>query len=135
MSRNVIVGTVIAIPTSPIAVGASLSSYTCHATATRNAPSPSSETHMPTHSSRKSRCRSGVRSPLRSTPPERSSDSWLCSIAGRCFAGEEAQRGVGVHRPCEQEPLAERAAHLAQRVQLLGHLDALRDDLERERRA
>ena len=74
-SRNTIVGTVIAMPTTPIAAGASFSSYTCHASATRNAPSPSSETHMPIHRSRKSRSRSGVSSPRRETPTAESSAS------------------------------------------------------------
>jgi hypothetical protein len=38
-----------------------------------------------------------------------------------------------VHRPCEVEALAEIAAEVAQRVGLLGVLDALGDDGEAER--
>ena len=64
-----------AMPTMPIAVGPSLSWYTCQASATRNAPSPSSETHIPVHSSLKSRSRSGARSPCRLRPPVWSSPS------------------------------------------------------------
>ena len=73
INRNVIVGTVIAIPTSDIPVGPPpLMAYTCHAKATRNAPSPSSDAVAPVHSSRKSRSRSGVRSePDAGVPPGR----------------------------------------------------------------
>ena len=52
ISRHAIVGIVIAIPTVASAVGASDSVYTCHASATRNTPSPSSDTDMPPASSR-----------------------------------------------------------------------------------
>ena len=60
-----IVGTVIAMPTSDIPAGPLDMAYTCQAKATRNAPSPSSDAVAPIHSRRKSRSRSGVRMPLR----------------------------------------------------------------------
>ena len=51
-----IVGTVIAMPTSDIPVGPPPGiAYTCHAKATRNAPSPKSDAVAPVHSRRKSR--------------------------------------------------------------------------------
>src|SRR4029079_5100510 len=131
-SRNRMVGTVIAMPTTDSAVGASESAYTCQASATRNAPSPSNEMHIALHSRQKSRSRSGVSRPDRVSPPLRSSASWLWCI-GRREAGvhavgqvirQERERGVGVHRACEQEALAELAAEVAQRLPLLGELDA-----------
>src|SRR3954452_15010338 len=126
-SRKRMVGTVIAMPTSDIAVAAPDIAYTCHASATRNAPSPISEMQAPPHSSRKSRWRSGASRPPRATPPARSSASWLCSI-GELLGGlrEERQRVVGVHRLREVVALAEVATKVAQRVPLLLQLDALR---------
>ena len=59
-SSRTIVGTVIAMPTIASAVGVFDSAYTCQAIATRNAPSPSSETDIPVQSRRKSRWRSGA---------------------------------------------------------------------------
>ena len=47
MSRQTIVGIVIAMPTLARAVGALDNAYTCQASATRNMPSPSSETLIP----------------------------------------------------------------------------------------
>src|SRR6476661_7417129 len=111
---------------------------TCHASATRKAPSPTSDRHMPAHSSRKSRSRSGVSSPPRSTPPARSSASWLWSIGGgRALAAgrQEGPRRLGLHRAREVEALALLAAQVAQRRPLLGQLDALGDDLEAQRAA
>ena len=74
-SRQTIVGTVIAIPTIESAAGAFQTAYTCQAIATRKMPSPSSDTVMPDHSSRKSRCRSGASRFSRVNPPGRSSAS------------------------------------------------------------
>src|SRR4051812_6821826 len=135
-SRKRMVGTVIAMPTSDIAVAASDIAYTCHASATRNAPSPISEMQAPPHSSRKSRRRSGASRPPRATPPARSSASWLCSIGNRLGRPrEERQRVVRVHRLREEVALAEVAPEVAEGLHLLLQLDPLRDDLEVERRA
>ena len=74
-SRHTIVGMVIAIPTIASAAGAFQTAYTCHAIATRNTPSPTSDTVIPVHSSRKSRCRSGANRFSRLNPPGRSRPS------------------------------------------------------------
>src|SRR5436190_4457156 len=137
-SRNTIVGTVIAMPTTDSAVGASDSAYTCHASATRKAPSPSNDTQVAPHSRRKSRWRSGASRPVRLTPPVRSSASWLWCIGrrdGRHVLGEEREARVGIHRAGEEEALAELAPQLVQRLPLLGELDPFGDDLQTERRA
>ena len=55
-------------------------------------------------------------------------------VDGR-LPGDERHRRLRVHRPREQEPLPEVAPELSQSVGLLGNLDALGDDLERQRRA
>jgi hypothetical protein len=60
---SAISGIVIAMPISDSAVGALLSVYACQATATRKAPSPSSDTQRPMNSRRKSRCASSARGP------------------------------------------------------------------------
>src|ERR1700709_384753 len=129
------VGTGIATPTTARAVGASESAYTCQAIATRNTPSPSSDTHIPLQSSRKSRWRSGVSI---GTRPRRD-DRALRRRRGAMLPGvrrlEEFHDAVGLHRPCEQEALAEVAAQAAEPAPLLLVLVSLRDDLELERLA
>ena len=77
ISKKTMVGTVIAMPTTDIAVGAFDSSYTCQATATRKAPSPSSDTHIAIQSLRNSGSRSGRSRPTRVSPPDLSRASWL----------------------------------------------------------
>jgi len=74
-SRQTMVGTVIAIPTTDSAAGAFQTAYTCQASATRKIPSPTSETVMPAHRSRKSRWRSGANRFRRLNPPGRSRPS------------------------------------------------------------
>src|SRR5581483_2827354 len=80
ISKQAIVGAVIAIPITDSAAGAFHSAYAVHAVATRNIPSPTSETLIPIHSRRKSRVRSGLKRPTRATPPALSSPSKLCCI-------------------------------------------------------
>src|SRR6058998_461027 len=58
-SRNTTYGREMATPTAERAVGTFDSWYTCHASATRNTPSPSSDAAIPAHNSRKSRIRNG----------------------------------------------------------------------------
>ena len=74
-SRQTIVGTVMAIPTIESAAGAFQTAYTCHAIATRKMPSPTSDTVIPDHRSRKSRWRSGAKRFSRLKPPGRSRPS------------------------------------------------------------
>src|SRR4051794_16192238 len=87
--------------------------------------------HIPAHNSRKSRWRSGASNPRPAIPPIRSRPSWLWST-GRC---EERDRRVRIHRPGKEKALPEVTSEVAERVPLLGHLDALGHDLERERGA
>src|SRR5687768_12697127 len=94
-------------------------------------PSPTSETHMPLHSRRKSRWRSGDSRRTRSRAGL--SGMRAARLVGR--GAQVLQRGVGVHRPGEQEALTQVAAELAQAGPLLLVLDALGDDLEVQRLA
>src|SRR5690242_19911611 len=106
-------------------------------------PSPSSDTVIPAHSSRKLRWRSGTRRFSLEKPPGRSSDSWLCSRrfgllspGGRWRLGllacEELAERVLAHRLGEEEALTELAAQIAQGRHLVETLDALGDDVEPE---
>src|SRR4249920_1475711 len=94
-------------------------------------PSPRRETVIPVQSIRKSRCRSGERRFTREKPPGRSSPSWLCCMRA-LLAPEVLEERFVVHRLGEQEALAELAAEIAERGDLLGQLDALCDDVEVE---
>ena len=81
-SRNSTIGSVHATPTIESAVGTFDSSYTCHAIATTEIPSPNSDTVVAPKNNAKSRLRSGRR--IR-TP--------------RCRRGAELDRGYLVHPP------------------------------------
>src|SRR5271166_864893 len=150
-------GTVMAIPSSDSAAGAFDSVYACQARATRNAPSPSSDTERPAKSRRKSPlaranpgCGRGVGRDARRT--EGLSRIGRLSFALRRVAGGR-RRGGGLlagagggsrqiaaeiprlHRMGEVEALAELAAEVAQPAKLLIELDTLGDDLQVERAA
>src|SRR3954451_18634633 len=136
--RKASVGIVIPIPRIESAAGAFQRTYASQAIATRKMPSPSSETAIPAQSRRKSRWRSGARSFTREKPPGRSSASWLCSMRSRLLAEprlaleEVLEQRLVVHRLGEQEPLAELAPEVAERLDLLRELDPLRHHVEVE---
>src|SRR5436190_9217206 len=98
-------------------------------------PSPSSETHMPVHSRRKSRCLSGENSFTLLKPPLGSRASWLCCIllgqvgleilnAPILVRLQELRRRLCGHRPGEIVPLAQLAAEITKRHPLLVMLDS-----------
>src|SRR5436305_459852 len=101
-------------------------------------PSPTSETLMPSQSSRKSRDLRGRSRPTRETPPGRSSPSKLCCIGleqhGVRPLGPEKVlvERIGRHRTAEEVSLPEIEAKVLQRVDLVLVLDPFRDDLEPE---
>src|SRR5271156_4368296 len=98
-----------AIPSSDSAVGALDSVYASHAIATRNAPSPSSDTHRPANSSRKSRSR---RTLLGAIGRSRHGRAGLDRVALRP-ARQVVDQVRRLHRVREVEALAELAAEIA----------------------
>src|ERR1044071_4462396 len=100
-------------------------------------PSPTSETLIPAHRSRKSRPLSGRRRPTREMPPGRSRPSKLCCIRVELPDVPALARQVFVeraarHRPPEQEALSEVEPEVLERVDLVGMLDPLGHHLEAE---
>src|ERR1019366_4935650 len=138
-SRSTISGVVIATPSSDSALGALESVYACQAIATRNAPSPSSDTQRPVNSSRKSRLANRLR--LDAIVRGRHRLNRARHLLGAFLAvalrslRQIVHEEPRLHRVREVEALAQLAAEIAQTGELLVEFDALGYDLERERAA